>query len=56
MLIGLGFTSVMNLIYWRYLPLSVKISGALLGSLGGSIYGILSSTEYSLKKYLFFYQ
>lgn len=47
---GLSVTSMTNWIYRRELTRAVKMTGVMVGLVGGGIFGILQSTEYCLKR------
>jgi len=49
--LGIGMTSVTSYYYRRDFPRYLKIMGLVIGVVGGGIFGILKSTEYTLKRF-----
>ncbi len=50
-MIQILFIFLFKVLLGRQLTPAFKVSGLIFGSIGGGIYGIISSTEYVLKKF-----
>eukprot|EP01017_Pseudomicrothorax_dubius_P041523 TRINITY_DN6651_c0_g1_i1.p1 TRINITY_DN6651_c0_g1~~TRINITY_DN6651_c0_g1_i1.p1 ORF type:complete len:192 (-),score=41.37 TRINITY_DN6651_c0_g1_i1:2-577(-) len=48
---GITFTSGLSFYYRRELPRYMKLMGFVVGLLGGGVYGIIRSTEYTLRRF-----